>query len=587
MTLTIKNSPELNGSGKPASHSQNSESKSGQSPRSNPVCLEVGVTIRSLPTEADSLTKPIREEGKTVIVFDNGAVLRSANSLPVGRTVVLSNPKGRDVVCRVVGGRNLPSVKGYIEVEFIEPVSDFWGIHQDSDSLPVAAPPATPIATREVSSPPPSAPSVSPRAAATPLAPAKPTSGPLGSGPKLEDISAPVGMPPSPAMRQSKAEPAKAGPDKIAPEKITKATPDYNRSETVDPTSVANWRPPAPESATERRAIPGAPSEATPITSPASGQAHDFMSKGLMAYEQPNSSQSVSKGRTPLIVGGAALALAVVCAGVLFMRRTAPSAPVEKAAVVSQRTGPPAATAGPNPIQAPLDESAQAATQIPAQTQAKPVVVDQTQPAAAVTAVPAMVTAPVNTDSLTESRSVRRQENTVVGKKPDLPPSRRPMIPNLKMRSPSAPNRLTNLNEGTAPATETASAEAVGIAPPAGLLTSAGRISNPPAPPPSAPAPPVPAGASGAKTVREPTLISSTRLVYPATAKQANIQGNVTVSATIDADGTVVSTRALSGPLLLRQAAADSVKQWRYSPALTDGKPTPATVTVSVEFKLH
>ena len=77
-------------------------------------------------------TQPIREEGRTVIVFDNGAVLRSTNNMPVGQTVILSNPNGRDVVCRVVGGRNLPSVKGYVEVEFIEAVNDFWGIHQDA-----------------------------------------------------------------------------------------------------------------------------------------------------------------------------------------------------------------------------------------------------------------------------------------------------------------------------------------------------------------------------------------------------------------------------------------------------------------------
>ena len=74
-------------------------------------------------------------------MFDNGAVLRSANNMPIGQTVILSNPNGRDVVCRVVGGRNLPSVKGYVEVEFLEPVKDFWGIHQDADSVSVAAPP--------------------------------------------------------------------------------------------------------------------------------------------------------------------------------------------------------------------------------------------------------------------------------------------------------------------------------------------------------------------------------------------------------------------------------------------------------------
>jgi protein TonB len=151
------------------------------------------------------------------------------------------------------------------------------------------------------------------------------------------------------------------------------------------------------------------------------------------------------------------------------------------------------------------------------------------------------------------------------------------------MGSPTAPRQNhASLGEGTAPITEIASTEAVGGSPSAGLLTSAGRTSNPPAPPPSVAAP-----VAAPKTASSPKLISSTRLVYPATAKQSKIQGSVTVFANVDANGIVVSAKALSGPLLLRQAAADSVKQWKYSPGLIDGKPAPSQVTVSIEFQLN
>ena len=75
-----------------------------------------------------------------MIVFDNGGVLRLTNPLPVGQKVILTNQQGRDVVGRVVGGRNLPSIKGYIEVEFIEPVSDFWRIHVAPDANRVSPP---------------------------------------------------------------------------------------------------------------------------------------------------------------------------------------------------------------------------------------------------------------------------------------------------------------------------------------------------------------------------------------------------------------------------------------------------------------
>ena len=133
--------------------------------------------------------------------------------------------------------------------------------------------------------------------------------------------------------------------------------------------------------------------------------------------------------------------------------------------------------------------------------------------------------------------------------------------------------------------------------PSAGLLTSNGRTSNPPAPPPpafasaapviSTPATAAPAPVAAAKTVRDPKLISSVRPAYPAAAKSSSIQGTVAVSASIDANGKVVAATALSGPMLLRQAAADAVKQWKYSPGLIDGKPAPSQVTVNVDFRIN
>jgi protein TonB len=86
--------------------------------------------------------------------------------------------------------------------------------------------------------------------------------------------------------------------------------------------------------------------------------------------------------------------------------------------------------------------------------------------------------------------------------------------------------------------------------------------------------------------LRDPEVISMARPTYPPSARQSNIQGTVTVSARLDENGNVLSAKAMSGPLMLRQAAADAVKQWKYSPRLVDGKPAPSQVTVGVEFKL-
>ena len=44
------------------------------------------------------------------------------------------------MVCRVVHARNLPAVKGYVEVAFIEPVNDFWAIHRPLGQTNAALP---------------------------------------------------------------------------------------------------------------------------------------------------------------------------------------------------------------------------------------------------------------------------------------------------------------------------------------------------------------------------------------------------------------------------------------------------------------
>src|ERR1019366_8630155 len=208
MTLMIKESLELNSQGKPGSPAPNSESKSGESPRSSPVCLEVPITIRSMPGEngnASEASGPTREEGRTVIVFDSGAVLRLSSNLPAGQTVILSNAQGRGVVCRIVKGRNLQTLKGYSELEFAEPVNDFWHIHQTGEPTDVSPPPAPVLASPQpppVVTPPPAP--VAPRV----VAPAKETNSSSGSAPSFEDIAGLVRMSPPAAARVKTHEPA-------------------------------------------------------------------------------------------------------------------------------------------------------------------------------------------------------------------------------------------------------------------------------------------------------------------------------------------------------------------------------------------
>ncbi len=82
------------------------------------------------------------------------------------------------------------------------------------------------------------------------------------------------------------------------------------------------------------------------------------------------------------------------------------------------------------------------------------------------------------------------------------------------------------------------------------------------------------------------SILSQTRPVYPALARQARIQGSVVLHAIIDKDGKVAQLEVVSGHPLLVQAALDAVKQWRYKPTLLNGDPVEVDTTITVTFTM-
>jgi TonB family protein len=73
---------------------------------------------------------------------------------------------------------------------------------------------------------------------------------------------------------------------------------------------------------------------------------------------------------------------------------------------------------------------------------------------------------------------------------------------------------------------------------------------------------------------------------YPDVARQAGVEGTVTLRVEIGADGSVQDIEPVSGPPLLERAATEAVAQWRYAPTLVNGNPVNVVTTVSVEFHL-
>jgi TonB family protein len=146
--------------------------------RPQPVALEVPVSVNGARTVAGSdKREPFSETSVTVLVFANGAVIRLASAVVPGQLLFLTNEKTKkEVVCQVVKSKNYSNVSGYVELEFTEVVTGFWGMRFPGERGPAqASAPASPI-TPSVAAPkvPPPAVTSAPKPVASKPAPPPP-----------------------------------------------------------------------------------------------------------------------------------------------------------------------------------------------------------------------------------------------------------------------------------------------------------------------------------------------------------------------------------------------------------------------------
>jgi TonB family protein len=144
---------------------------------------------------------------------------------------------------------------------------------------------------------------------------------------------------------------------------------------------------------------------------------------------------------------------------------------------------------------------------------------------------------------------------------------------------PLTAHRTDSAEEVAAPALDAGSAvdNSNGNALP-GIISSSSMAA--PAAPEIRPEGPVVTGGK----VAEPRLISRALPVYPQNAKQAGIGGDVVIKTTIDQKGNVVDMHIVSGPLMLRQAALDALKRWKYEPSKLDGQAIAVQMLVTIKF---
>jgi TonB family protein len=86
---------------------------------------------------------------------------------------------------------------------------------------------------------------------------------------------------------------------------------------------------------------------------------------------------------------------------------------------------------------------------------------------------------------------------------------------------------------------------------------------------------------------QETRRVKEVKPVYPDIARQAGIEGIVSMRVIINKDGAVEKVEVLSGEQALQQAAISAVRQWRYRPFLLDGNAVPVVTIVNLKFQIQ
>ena len=86
--------------------------------------------------------------------------------------------------------------------------------------------------------------------------------------------------------------------------------------------------------------------------------------------------------------------------------------------------------------------------------------------------------------------------------------------------------------------------------------------------------------------IQPPVLVKRIEPDYPIMAKKARVSGEVVLECIIDQEGNVSISKVLKKVDMVQQAAEEAVKQWKYTPALMEGRPQAVYLIVRVKFNL-
>jgi protein TonB len=590
-------------------------------------------------------TEPFEEQTSTMIIFSHGGVLRMNTHVGVGQMLVLTNLKTRqDAICRVLKVRPNPNLAAYVEVEFTNPQPGYWGVSFPSDdeapSPKSAAPAPSPVEPAKAEKPAPkisrapaplpadAAPAATESKPSEPLPPPAPRFIPspkpkstftlIGSQEDvqpaasattfLESMRAQI----SPAPTELPAAPISAPPATLSMTDL-RGDEDHgiadNAADAVDTLGAHEHESsftPAPAAASSQSIFGNLSgddslSESKPSTSDTFGARLDS-SFGASPIEgaQPRMNWM-------LVAAGISVLITVIGGGLYFRSRSSDNHESDaKSPAVARQNSQPA----PQPAQeiapqiAPANPAPTTAVAVPAKVQPStpaPSIVTPSNPAPAPSATftanpvasapkPAPFAAAPAATTPPAAKPTASAAATPAAAKPPAPAAATPAAtkPNVPMVTTGMMSSALNAHpaqaqraddsSGAAPVVSDAAASEADSPALSGIATSHAPALAVPIVQPEGP---VRIGGD----VKEPRLISSVLPVYPLGARQSGVEGDVIVSTTIDKNGSVVGMKVLSGPPMLRQAALDALRRWRYEPSRLNGQPVAVEMQVTIKFR--
>lgn len=566
--------------------SEPSKAESGDH-RSDAVSLDVPLKVHgSRVTEVvrgiTPHSEPFEEQTATMIVFPQGGVVRMSTPVTTGQMVVITNLKsGSDAICRVVKIRACPPSQSFVELEFTNRQPGYWGVHFGGEATQPAkavAPPPPVVREARVAEPDQSAHRPAPEIPRAPAV-AQETPAERAAQPGKTHTSF-VGI-----GSQEEVQPAASGTgDKIKATRTAAPVETFSMSELRGdsrvPPAVSTLGAGVPgemtevsEASQERlqekpaatfEKFAASASQAGAHAAPERAFGARFDSGAFAAGEQAGGIRKVSGHNGLLLVGGVAALLMIAVGGAFYFHLL----PGEHAAARPAPAPPAASLAMTKPDATVNRDSISPDPEQPTRTAVSNPVAPAAAPGVSRNSVRALDAAPPKVGKTTLAEQPLPDE-------PPAGPKASAVIPDISSAvsaHPVAAPRAASQDADSAPSVDSGEASSD--------LEQIGS-SSAALPPPAAPLERVRVGGD----VRPPRIVSSPPPVYPEMAKDAGVQGRVVIEASVDEHGKVVGTKVISGPAMLRQAAAAALREWKYQPATLDGKPVPVQITVTLNFR--